>query len=228
MVFLFGQVGQRLERARAQREKHAGGMFWCPCACGGPAGPPASLVARSKKHHPSRVVFFSACQKRLAEFAARRRQKIEIIFHRDMCVGKIPLRLQVWNFAAYGKIMRAAGCKPFVGKTRRVFRQPKKSGCNGFPLHPLSVAAGEGFEPSHTESESAVLPLHNPAMSRRTKTIIQVLRCLSTVFFFGAFFSAGPMGGGQAARRSAEVKYFFSGLYSRANTTTHRMMLGSI
>ena len=28
---------------------------------------------------------------------------------------------------------------------------------------PLVLAAGEGFEPSHTESESAVLPLHNPA-----------------------------------------------------------------
>ena len=28
------------------------------------------------------------------------------------------------------------------------------------------MAAGEGFEPSHTESESAVLPLHNPAMRR--------------------------------------------------------------
>ena len=28
----------------------------------------------------------------------------------------------------------------------------------------LAVAAGEGFEPSHTESESAVLPLHNPAI----------------------------------------------------------------
>ena len=27
----------------------------------------------------------------------------------------------------------------------------------------LFLAAGEGFEPSHTESESAVLPLHNPA-----------------------------------------------------------------
>ena len=53
----FGQVGQRLERARAQREKHAGGMFWCPCACGGPAGPPVSLVARSKKTPPIRVVF---------------------------------------------------------------------------------------------------------------------------------------------------------------------------
>ena len=55
--FFFGQVGQRLERARAQREKHAGGMFWCPCACGGPAGPPASLVARSKKKDTRRGVF---------------------------------------------------------------------------------------------------------------------------------------------------------------------------
>ena len=27
------------------------------------------------------------------------------------------------------------------------------------------MAAGEGFEPSQTESESAVLPLHNPAIS---------------------------------------------------------------
>ena len=26
------------------------------------------------------------------------------------------------------------------------------------------MAAGEGFEPSHTESESAVLPLHKPAI----------------------------------------------------------------
>ena len=30
----------------------------------------------------------SACQKSLAEFAARRRQRIGIIFHRDMRVGK--------------------------------------------------------------------------------------------------------------------------------------------
>ena len=36
--------------------------------------------------------------KSLAEFAAYRRQKIKIIFHRDMCVEKIPLRLPVWNF----------------------------------------------------------------------------------------------------------------------------------
>ena len=38
------------------------------------------------------------------------------------------------------------------------------------------MAAGEGFEPSHTESESAVLPLHKPAIScppQRTDIIIQ-------------------------------------------------------
>ena len=28
----------------------------------------------------------------------------------------------------------------------------------------IHLAAGEGFEPSHTESESAVLPLHKPAV----------------------------------------------------------------
>ena len=33
--------------------------------------------------------------KSLAEFAARRRQRIQVIFHRNMCVGKIPLRLPV-------------------------------------------------------------------------------------------------------------------------------------
>ena len=33
----------------------------------------------------------------------------------------------------------------------------------------FSLAAGEGFEPSHTESESAVLPLHNPAIFTEKK-----------------------------------------------------------
>ena len=36
-------------------------------------------------------------------------------------------------------------------------------------------AAGEGFEPSHTESESAVLPLHNPAMLSQARVIILLL-----------------------------------------------------
>ena len=34
------------------------------------------------------------------------------------------------------------------------------------------LAAGEGFEPSHTESESAVLPLHNPATRKSYYTLI--------------------------------------------------------
>ena len=38
----------------------------------------------------------------------------------------------------------------------------------------------------------------------------------------------GEGGQRQAASRSADVKYLRSGLYSRANTTRHRMMLGSI
>lgn len=33
------------------------------------------------------------------------------------------------------------------------------------------LAAGEGFEPSQTDPESVVLPLHNPARTR-TKVII--------------------------------------------------------
>ncbi len=45
------------------------------------------------------------------------------------------------------------------------------------------LAAGEGFEPSHTESESAVLPLHNPAVSCRTLLIIRIRRNLSIPFF---------------------------------------------
>ena len=32
------------------------------------------------------------------------------------------------------------------------------------------LAAGKGFEPSHTESESAVLPLHNPAKRKEYYT----------------------------------------------------------
>ena len=53
------------------------------------------------------------------------------------------------------------------------------------------LAAGEGFEPSHTESESAVLPLHKPARSvgrsdqpQRTDIIIQ-----NITFFVNRIFS---------------------------------------
>ena len=51
------------------------------------------------------------------------------------------------------------------------------------------MAAGEGFEPSHTESESAVLPLHNPA---KRIAIIHAFRDLSRSFFF--LFALGSAG----------------------------------
>ena len=47
------------------------------------------------------------------------------------------------------------------------------------------MAAGEGFEPSHTESESAVLPLHKPAMSVRRSEQILLYR---KAFFCQGYF----------------------------------------
>lgn len=81
----------------------------------------------------------------------------------------------------------------------------------------------------HIRSQSPLCYLYTiPLCPEEQKLLYRFYAVCQQFFFFGALFSAGPMGGGQAARRSAEVKYFFSGLYSRANTTTHRMMLGSI
>ena len=72
---------------------------------------------------------FPSGSKSLAEFAARRRQKIGIIFHRDMCVGENTPQTardcKCGIFARSAKIMRAAGCNPFVGKIQRIFRQRK-------------------------------------------------------------------------------------------------------
>ena len=100
------------------------------------------------------------------------------------------------------------------------------------------MAAGEGFEPSHTESESAVLPLHNPAMFLTNKIYYTRFPAFVNTFFallekiFQGRHTPALEGKGrgqrQAANRSADVKYLRRGLYSRANTTRHRMMLGSM
>ena len=59
--FIFGTQGRGSKRARAEREKHAGGMFRCPCACGGAKAPPASLVAMPEElqayAQPMREIF---------------------------------------------------------------------------------------------------------------------------------------------------------------------------
>ena len=49
------------------------------------------------------------------------------------------------------------------------------------------MAAGEGFEPSQTESESGVLPLHNPAKCRCYYSLFfQKVKCfLKFVFIAG-------------------------------------------
>ena len=66
--------------------------------------------------------------------------------------------------------------------------QAEKKEVRNLTVSDFSVAAGEGFEPSHTESESAVLPLHNPAILhcsqrcvvQRTNVIIAGTLHLST------------------------------------------------
>ena len=46
--------------------------------------------------------------------------------------------------------------------------------------HGFIVAAEEGFEPSQTESESVVLPLHNSALSCATLTVYNIEAELSS------------------------------------------------
>ena len=65
------------------------------------------------------------------------------------------------------------------------------------------LAAGEGFEPSHTESESAVLPLHNPAKrksyyTKKTGVVKNFFPALR-----GCFLCAG--GKGKRARKAARA-----------------------
>ena len=104
----------------------------------------------------------------------------------------------------------------------------KKVGATVFRCTHLAWQREKDSNP-HIRSQSPLCYLYTiPLCPEEQKLLYRFYAVCQQFFFFGALFSAGPMGGGQAARRSAEVKYFFSGLYSRANTTTHRMMLGSI
>ena len=97
------------------------------------------------------------------------------------------------------------------------------------------LAAGEGFEPSHTESESAVLPLHNPAVFRAEQILLYIFRaiCQHLISKISSFFAALHRAKCRAAkrgrksqfaeRRSSASKYFFSGL--RSNRINTRQMM---
>ena len=78
------------------------------------------------------------------------------------------------------------------------------------------LAAGEGFEPSHTESESAVLPLHNPAVSLTNATYYTVFSTF-VKYFFRFFY-----------RRSSPRKYFPKGRCSRAKAARVIPTLGTM
>ena len=65
------------------------------------------------------------------------------------------------------------------------------------------MAAGEGFEPSQTESESGVLPLHKPAIVRSPLTIsqahyyyMQISEKVKKYFWFFKVFSGSVSTGG--------------------------------
>ena len=61
-----------------------------------------------------------ACRKSLAEFAARRRQSIEIIFSRDMSVRENTAQARSSGILSQKlKIMRAADCKLFFDSLKK-------------------------------------------------------------------------------------------------------------
>ena len=73
------------------------------------------------------------------------------------------------------------------------------------------MAAGEGFEPSHTESESAVLPLHNPAKRKSYYT----KKTLFVKHFFARFAQPAPHSaerGGLLDRKQAHAVHTGDGL----------------
>ena len=73
-------------------------------------------------------MLFPACQKKPRRVWRPQAAKIFLtIFSRDMCVRENTSQAASVEFVRHsGQIMRAADCKPFVGKTLRVFRQSQK------------------------------------------------------------------------------------------------------
>ena len=70
-------------------------------------------------------------------------------------------------------------------KTRKPLESLAVFGLQSFRPHLL--AAGEGFEPSQTESESGVLPLHKPAMLGTPKRIYNYMHFARKVKLFFRF-----------------------------------------
>ena len=84
-------------------------------------------------------------KKSLAEFAARRWQKIKIIFSRDMCVRENTSQAASVEFVRHGRANYARSrLQAFCRKTRRVFRQSR--GAEG----QIGLQPRVGFTPPST------------------------------------------------------------------------------
>ena len=85
---------------------------------------------------------------------------------------------------------KASNPRPTVLETAALPAElfPYKSSHKSLRFVALTKAAGEGFEPSHTESESAVLPLHNPARSQACVIILSALPVVKNFFCLRASF----------------------------------------
>ena len=100
------------------------------------------------------------------------------------------------------------------------YKKKPRNHCGSEVFH---LAAGEGFEPSHTESESAVLPLHKPAISVRRSE--QILFYRYSFFCQGDFsnsfrlFSSLP-----AAEQIFEKTALFPLVMTAAGQAVHRFL----
>ena len=85
------------------------------------------FIYAQKENAPRIAGRFPQCVKKASQSSRpQARIKSKLFSAAARMWRKILLRLQVWNLSAKsGQIMRAADCKPFVGKARRVFRQSR-------------------------------------------------------------------------------------------------------
>ena len=77
------------------------------------------------------------------------------------------------------------------------------------------MVAGEGFEPSQTESESVVLPLHNPA--KRIHYYTNFPRFVKDFFRGFHFFAISAEKRAREARRAGGLRVFPGGLPRRGS-----------
>ena len=89
---------------------------------GGRLSPPLIPLVAKKKPRPAKTRVGAACQKSLAEFAARRRQRNEIIFSRDMCVRENTSRAASVEFVRHRRTNYARSrLQTFCRKNPEVF-----------------------------------------------------------------------------------------------------------